>query len=103
MFSLSRHGRNMSLPRTSLLRRSRTRVDPAIAAVITNAIHRRIIDHCCVVDVVNACHIDIVHRAVVVEASIVPAAALVAFSEVPVAVIDATIESYLRAPIAFVE
>jgi hypothetical protein len=53
MFSLSRHGRNMFLPRSSLLRSGRTRVDPTIAAVITNAIHRRIIDHCRVVDVVN--------------------------------------------------
>src|SRR5664279_3864807 len=100
MLGLSRHRWNMSLRRSSLLGSSRTRVDPAIAAVVTNAVHLGIVDCCCVINIVNVRNINIVHCAVVVEAVVLPAAALVALSEVAVAVINATIEPYLRTPIA---
>src|SRR5579863_1511526 len=55
-----------------------------------------------VVDVVDDCYVHIGHRPVVEKVSIVPASAREAFSKIAEAVVDAPVESDLRAPIAVI-
>jgi hypothetical protein len=52
---------------------------------------------------VNGRDIDIVHRPVVVKGSTIPVATLVALSTVTKAVVDASVETDLRSPVAIVE
>src|SRR5271165_185485 len=77
--------------------------DSTLAAVIADAVNRRIIDHRRVVNIMNVGDVDVVHRTVVIELAIVPASAFVAMAEISVAVSDAAIEANLRPPIALIE
>src|SRR5580704_838305 len=82
----------------------RTLIYPAVAAVVADAVHRRrIVDHRCVVNVVNLGDVYVVNRAVVVKVSAVPAPALIAMTEVAVAVIDPAIETYVGTPVPVIE
>src|SRR3974390_2862594 len=103
MFRLSGHGRNMPLTRRSFFLGRWLRRDPSVPAVIAHAVDGRVVDHRGVVNVVNVGDVDIVHRAVVVEVSVLPAPALIAVAEVAEAVVNPAIKPDHRAPIADME
>ena len=88
----------MSLTRRRLFLRCWTPVDPAIAAVVAD-MGLVVIDYGRVVHVVNDSFIDIVHRAVVEKAVVVPTPAFVALSKITEAIIDPAVEANHRTPI----
>src|ERR1700680_2013798 len=93
----------MFLVRRRLFWRLRTSTDPTIAAVVTDPVHRRIVDHRGVVNVVNVGDVHVVHRTVVVKLPVLPTSAFIALTKVSVAVTDPAIEPYTRTPVAIVE
>jgi len=66
--------------------------DPAVATVVTDA--ARVLVHTCVVDIVDNIGVHVVHRRVVEEMSVLPASAFITMTEVTVAIVDPTIETY---------
>src|SRR5580704_7620632 len=103
MLRLSGNGRDMSLMRHRLLLRRRTRTDATSAAVVADPVHRSVVDHRCVVNIVNVRNIYVAHRTVVVELPPLPMSSLVAPARVSVAITDSTVKTYLRTPVAFVK
>jgi hypothetical protein len=93
----------MSLMRRSPVLSVRTCVDPAVSPVVADPVHRRIVDHRGVIGVVNVGDVNIIHRAVVLELSVVPAAAVIAVTAVAVAIVDPAIEAYVRTPVTLIE
>src|SRR6266478_4671041 len=102
MLSLIRYRREMSLTSEGFLLARGTRADSTIAAVEADAIIGPV-DHGGVVNVVNGGDVHIVHGAVVVKPVALPASAVVAVAEVSVAVVDAAVETDLRAPVPVIE
>ena len=103
MLSLHGYRRNVPSPARQSRPRPGTRVDPAVAAVVADPILCDVVDHGCVVNVVNVDDVHVVDGTVVEEMSVVPAPALVAFAEISEAVINPAIETYVRPPVAFME
>src|SRR5277367_2744202 len=103
MLSLSRYRRNVSLPLDRLLLRSCARVDPAIASVVTYAVHRGVVDYRGVVNVVNVRHIDVVNGAVIEKVPVIPSSAFIAVAEVTEAVVNSAVEANVRTPKAHVK
>src|SRR5579864_2359822 len=103
MLSLNGHRRDVSATCRGLLFRPRTGVNPTIAAVIADAVHRSVVDHRGVVNVVDVGDVHVVHRTVVVKLSVLPTPTFIALAKISVAVIDPAIETYLRTPVAVVE
>src|SRR5215469_11269946 len=103
MLRLRRDRGNMPFTFGRLLRGARSGRYSARAAVVADAIVGIVVHHSDVVDVVNVSHVDIVHRAVVIELSVVPAPAFVAVTKVAPPVVDAAVEPNCRAPVASVE
>jgi hypothetical protein len=93
----------MFLVRCGLFLRRWTRVDPTIAAVVTDVIHRGVVDHCRVVNVVNVGDVHVVHRTVVIKLSVLPTSTFITLTEVSIAVTDPAIKTYLRTPVAVIE
>src|SRR5882672_4976560 len=77
--------------------------DAAVTTVVADARHRCTVDHGCVVDVMNLGDVHVVDSAVIKEAPVVPTPALIAFTEISEAIVDAAIEPHLRRPEAVVE
>src|SRR5580698_3379383 len=75
-------------------------VDPASAAVIAHIVDGGIVDDGLVVNVGNVGFADVIHREVVAEGSIVPISAFIADTTVAEAIVDATVEADMRAPVA---
>jgi hypothetical protein len=73
------------------------------AAVVADAVVHVVVDHRGVVDVGDVGGVDVVDRAVVHEAVLVPVAAVVAGAGVSIAIGNATVEAYVRAPVAGVK
>src|ERR1700719_2079993 len=104
MLSLNGHRRNMSLSRRGLFFRLCTSVDPTIATVITDPIHRGVVvNYRCVVNVVNVGYIHVVHRTVIVKLPVLPTSAFIALTKIYVAVTDSAIDPHTRTPVAIVE
>ena len=61
MFLLSGYRRNMSVTQGLLLFRGGTRIDPTVATVVADTIHRDVVDDGRVVDVVDVGDVHIVH------------------------------------------
>ena len=86
-----------------------TNVQTAAAAVVADAVvgphavGAAVVDHGAVVDVGVVDAADVVDRAIVVEVMPAPEATKVADADVAEAVVDATVEAYVRAPVAVVE
>src|ERR1700681_1011258 len=80
----------------------RPRIDATVTTVVADARHRRVVDGC-VVDVMNLGDVHVVDRAVIKEAPVVPTPALIAFTGISEAIVDAAIEPYLGRPEAVVE
>jgi hypothetical protein len=104
MLSLNGYRRNMSLTRRGLFFRPWTPVDPTIATVVTDPIHRGVVvNDRGVVNVVNVGYIHVVHRTVIVKLPVLPTSAFIALTKISVAVTDPAIEPYTRTPVAIVE
>jgi hypothetical protein len=103
MLSLNGHRGDMSLMCHSLFLRRWTRSDPTIATVIADPVHRGVVDHRGVVNIVNVGDVHVVHRTVVVKLSALPTSALIALTKVSVAVTDSSVETYLLTPVAIIE
>ncbi len=103
MLSLNCDRRYMSLMRRRLVLSRWSRVDPAVASVVADAVHCGVVDHRSVIRVVNVRDIHVVHRTVVLELSVVPTAAFIALTAVAVAIVDPAVETYVRTPVAFIE
>ena len=79
-------------------------VDPTIATVVTDPIHRGgVVNYRCVINVVNVSYIHVVHRTVIVKLPVLPTSAFIALTKISVAVTDPAIESYARTPVTIVE
>src|SRR6266404_5573275 len=104
VLDLRRHRPDMASASRGLLLGRRSRVDAAIASVITHARNVDVvIHHGRVVHVVDFRHVDVVHRTVVVEASAVPAATFIPAAKISVAVIDPAVKTYDGPPISLVK
>ena len=103
MFRLNGYRWNVFLTSHCFLLGRWAHADPAVATVVADPVHSGTVDHCCVVNVMDDGDVHVVYRTVVEKMSVIPTSALVAISVVTVAVTDATIETYLLAPIAVIE
>src|SRR5438105_9132221 len=102
MLSLVRDRGNVPLVSRPLLFRTRTLVDAASPAVVTDASHIALTDRG-VVNVVNYGDIHIVDGAIVKKVSAIPAPAFITAAEIAVAIVDPAIESDHRSPETFIE
>src|ERR1700728_1894927 len=100
---LRRDGRNVSPLVSSLLLGSRTRVYAAVASVVADASHVRVVDDRRVIDVVHHGRVHVVDGLVVGEMAVVPAAAFISMTGVAVPVIDAAVEPDLLTPVPLVK
>jgi hypothetical protein len=92
-----------SIARCRRFRGGWPRPRPAASAVIADAVHRsRILDHRLAIHIVNDRCVHIIHRAVVVKGSVTPIPSRVADPQIAEPVVDATVESDLRTPVAFI-
>src|SRR5260370_10553690 len=83
---------------------ARSPVNATVAAVIADAVYRRIVVYDRgVVGVMDFRDIDVVHRAVIVKAVVVPAAAFVTAAEIAIAVIYASVKTNTWAPITLMQ
>ena len=96
MLSLSGYRPGMSAMRGSLFFSRGARVDPAVTAVVADAVD--VLVHPCVVNVVDGVGVHSIHRRVVEEMPVLPAAAFIAITEVSEAIVDPAIETYRRCP-----
>ena len=80
----------------------RPHVEATPAAVVADAVVH-VVDHRGVVDVGDVGGVDVVDRAVVHEAVLVPVAAVIARAGVSIAIGNAAVEAYVRAPVAGVK
>src|ERR1019366_2404102 len=85
-----------------LFRCGRVGVNSPIAAVIADMVYRGVVDNGFVVNIVNVRDVHVIHRAVVVEGSVVPISAFIAETTIAEAVVDATVEADMRTPVAFI-
>jgi hypothetical protein len=100
VFALHGSEFNVTLVLCSQLVRARSRVQAAFTTVETDTIHRDVVDHRPVIDVGDVSLAQVGNRAVVVERSTAPVTALEANTTVSITVVDTTVETYVRAPIA---
>src|SRR5579859_6619852 len=77
-------------------------VDAAVSAVIADVVVRGVVDYSLVVNVVNIRNVHVIHGAVVVEAAVSPIPTLITHAPIAEAVVDATVEADIRAPVAFI-
>ena len=92
MLSLSAYRRNMSIMSSSLFLSRRALVDPAVTTVVTDV--ARVLVHTCVVNIVDNVGVHVIYRRVVEKMPVVPAPAFITMTEVTVAIVDPTIETY---------
>ena len=100
---LSAHRRSVRLIHRHPLRGPRRHMETTRSAVVTHMVVVRVHNDRAVVDVVHHSDIDVVDRAVVVEVSPAPVAALIAVAGVAKAVVDAAIVPDVLAPVARVK
>ena len=103
VLSLDRRRRNVGFARRQPFLRRGRRADAARATVVTDVIDGRVVDHGLLVGVVDNVHVDVRDRRVVSKSAVGPAAAHVADADVAEAVVHATVEADVRAPIAGIE
>ena len=100
LLSLRRRWRVAPLPGRSQLGSGRLGRGSAAPAVVTDVVHRGVVNDRSAVDVSDVCPAYVIDCAVVVEEAIVPIAARIANSEVAEAIVNATIESDRWSPVA---
>ena len=83
---------------------SGTGIHAAFAAVVADANDVCVVvDDGGAIDDVDDVDVHVVDRAVVEKVALLPATTVIAVAEIPIAVIDAAVKAYVRAPIAFIE
>jgi hypothetical protein len=100
VFALHRSEVNMTLVLCNQLVRAWPRMQTTFTTVEAHTVHRDVVDHGPVVNVGDVSLAQVGNRPVVIERATAPIAALEADTTVPVTVVDATIETYVRAPVA---
>src|ERR1700674_3213731 len=78
----------------------RAGISSTSATVIADMVHCGVVDYGLVVNIVNVRDVHVVHRAVVVESSVIPISTLIADTTIAEAVVDATVEADMRTPVA---
>ncbi len=78
-------------------------LDSAFASVKADVVVDVVVDNCGVVSVVNVGDVDVHNGAIIEEVAAIPSSALKADPEEAEAVIDASVEADVRAPVAFME
>ena len=78
----------------------RTGGDSTSTAVIADMVYRRVVDYGLVINIVNIRDVYVIHRAVVIEGSVIPIPSLITGTAIAVAVVDAAVEADLRTPVA---
>ena len=96
MLGLHRRWRRVLLVCRCLFCSGRASGNSTLAAVIADMVHRGVVDYGLVVDIVNVRDVHVIHRAVVVEGSVIPISAFIADTTVAEAIVDATVEADLR-------
>ena len=94
--------REMSCAGKPLLFGCRSGIGSTVAAVVTDAVHVRIVDDCLVVRVMNDRGVYVHDRGVVEEAAPLPVSALKASAHVSESIKNATVEPDLLSPVASV-
>jgi hypothetical protein len=102
VFSLRGHRRNMSLVCGSLFLGRRPFVKAAVAAIEADAPNTAVHDRG-VVDVVNHSDVHVGHRAVIEKVVVVPTSTHVTVTKITEPIVDPTIRTYLRTPVAVIE
>ena len=87
---------------SSLFLRRGARIDPAVTAVVADMVNRALV-HPGVVNVVDRVDVHVIHGRVVEKMPVVPASALITMTEITEAIVDPTIKTYERAPVALIE
>jgi hypothetical protein len=100
MLCLRRRQPHMRISPRSLLRRRRPSRQASSPAVIAHPAHRPVIHRAARVNVIESSSVYPVHRAVVIESSMVPVPALISDSYIAEAIVDAAIEAHRRPPVA---
>jgi hypothetical protein len=104
ILELRPHGRSMLLLPRRQFRRPGAHLYSALPAVKAHVVAATVVVvHAAIINVMHDCDVHIVVRAVVVEMSAAPVAALVAETDIAKAVIDAAIVADVRAPVATVK
>jgi len=96
MLRLSGYRPNMFATRGSLFFRGGARVDPAVTAVVADAIN--VLVHPFVVNVADGVGVQAIHRRVVEKMPILPSSAFITMTEVSESIVDTAVEAYRRAP-----
>src|ERR1700704_6976209 len=94
--------REMSCAGKPLLFGCRSGIGSTVAAVVTDAVHVRIVDDCLVVRVMNDRGVYVHDRGIVEEAAPLPVSALEASAHVSESIKNATVEADLFSPVASV-
>ncbi len=100
MLSLHRCWSDVALAQGRFLSSIGARVDSAVAAVIADAVHGDIVHHGFVIDIVYVGYVHTVDVLVVIKIATAPVSALVAVACITETIVDAAVETYLRAPIS---
>ena len=100
VIALHRSETNMAIVICNQLVRARPRVQAAFTTVVAHTVHRDVVDHRPVVNIGDVSFAQVCNRPVVVERPMAPVTALEANTGVAVPVIDTTVKTYVRAPIA---
>src|SRR6266567_7368523 len=102
MLSLFANRRSVPLACRNLLFRPGALINSAVSAVVADP-SVALIDHRCVVNVVNHGDVHVVDRAIVEKVSTIPPPAFVTVAKVAVAIIDSAIKAHSRSPITFIK
>jgi len=100
VFALHGSELNVTLVLCSQLVRAWPHVQAAFTTVETDTVHRDVVDHRPVIDVGDVSLTQVGNRPVVIERTTAPVTALEANTTVPITVVDTTVKTYVRAPIA---
>jgi hypothetical protein len=100
VIALHRSETNMAIAICNQLVRARPHAQAAFTTVVAHTVHRDVIDDRPVVNIGDVSAAQVCNGPVVVERPMAPVTALEANTGVPVPVVDTTVETYVRAPIA---
>src|SRR5208337_1328704 len=102
MLALHRSCRRVLLVHRSLFHGGRSGGNSTLAAVVADMVHRGFVNYGLAVNIGDVRDVHVIHRAVVVETSVVPISAPIADTTVAKAVVDATVEADTLAPVTFI-
>jgi hypothetical protein len=100
VLALRRSEINMTLVLCNQLVRAWPNMHTAFTTVEAHTVHRDVVDYRLVIYVGDVSLAQVGNRPVVIERPAAPVAALEANTTVPVTVVDATVETYVRTPVA---